>query len=99
MDNRIEQEINKTLECFGGSLDIQASPLFAETLSGRIANIRVSRSVGYRNRAFYPVVIMLMVVLNFATLMASFTGQGQVNNGTEYQASVIASEYGIGQNG
>ena len=62
MENRIEQEINRTLGCMGDGVDIQVGPLFAENLSSRIANMRVSRSVGYRNRAFYPVMILLMVV-------------------------------------
>jgi hypothetical protein len=97
MENRIEQEINRTLEYMSDSIDIQVSPLFAENLSSRIANMRVSSSLGYRNRALYPVAILLMVVLNFAALTASFTGQSQVNGGTDYQATLLASEYGIGQ--
>ena len=97
MENRIEQEINKTLECMGDSLDIQVSPLFAENVNSRIADMRVSRSVGYRSRAFYPVAILLMVVLNIGALIISFTGQQQVDTAVENQISVIASEYGIGQ--
>ncbi len=99
MENRIEQEINRTLGCMGDSVDIQVSPLFAENLSSRIANMRVSRSVGYRSRAFYPVAILLMVILNSVALMVSFTGRGQVSEAANSQASVIASEYGIGQSG
>ncbi len=97
MENRIEQEINKTLKCMGESLDIQVSPLFAENVNSRIADMRVSRSVGHRSRAFYPVAILLMVVLNLTALMISFRGQQQVDTAVENQISVIASEYGIGQ--
>ena len=99
MENRIEQEINKTLQCLDGSFDIQVSPSFAEKLNGSIAEIRVARGVVYRSRAFYPVVILLMVALNFAALTMNFGGRRQVDGGSENQASVIASEYGIGQSG
>jgi len=97
MENRIKQEINRTLECMGESLDIQVSPLFTDKLSNKIADIRVCHNVGYRNRAFCPVAILLMVVLNFAALTVSFAGQRQVDSGSDFQAGVMASEYGIGQ--
>lgn len=97
MENRIEQEINKTLQYMGNDFDIQVSAVFAENLSSRIANMRVSRSVGYRNRAFYPVAIVLLVALNFAACLASFKGRQPVNNVSNNQVSVLANEYGIGQ--
>lgn len=97
MKNRIEQEIDKTLGCMGDGFDIHVSPLFVETLNGRIARTQIGRSVGYRSRAFYPVALLLMVVLNSCVLWASFGEQGQVVDDASYQASVIADEYGIGQ--
>jgi len=99
MENRIEQETNRTLECMGEGPDIRVSPLFTEKLSNKIADIRVCHSVGYRNRAFCPVAILLMVVLNFAAITMSFGGQRQVDSESDYQAGMIASEYGIGQSG
>jgi len=97
MENRIEHQINKTLECLGRDVDIQVSPLFAEKLSNRLAAMRVSRIIGYRNRAFYPVAIVLLIVLNLATSLVSFKGQQPVNFVSNNQVSVLASEYGIGQ--
>ncbi len=96
MDNRIEQEISKTLECMSEISNIQVSPLFAENLSSKIAGIRVSRSVGCRNRAFYPFVIALMVVLNLTAGLVCFRGNEQVNEVDNNQSSIIATEYGIG---
>ena len=98
MENRIEQEINKTFECMGDSFDIQVSDLFAERLSSRISNIRFSHRVGYRNRAFYPVVIILMVFLNLAVGLMSFKGQDQISGTTGSKVSIMASEYGFAQN-
>ena len=96
MENRIEQEVNKTLECMEQGRDFRVNPLFAEELSGRIAGIRVSRA-GYRSRIFYPVVIVLLVVLNFSAGLAFFTKQQPVEETSVNQVSVLASEYGISQ--
>ena len=99
MENRIEQEINRTLGCMAGSIDIQVTPLFAENLSSRIAGIRVCRGVVYRSRAFYPVAILVMLLLNLTFFMANVGGQNSVSGRAYDQTSVIASEYGIGQSG
>ena len=98
MKNRIEQEINKTFECMGDGFDIQVSDLFTERLNSRISGIRFSHRVGYRNRAFYPVVIILMVFLNLAVGLMSFKGQDQVSTASDSKTSIMASEYGFAQN-
>lgn len=97
MDNRIENQINKTLECMGRDGDIEVSPLFTEKLSDRLAAMRVSRSIGYRNRTFYPVAIVLLIVLNLAITLASFKVKQSASSVSTSQTNVLASEYGIGQ--
>jgi len=98
MEDRIEQEIDKTLDCMGDCFDVQVSPLFAEELSGRIAGIRVSRGIWCRSRIFYPVAIALLVVLNVTAGLVSLSRQQPVNDVSNNQVSVLASEYGISQN-
>ena len=78
-------------------LDIQISPMFAENLSSRIANIKVSRGIGYRSNLFYSIVIILLMALNLAIGLVSLKSQKSGNNGSDNQTSVLASEYGIGQ--
>jgi len=98
MKNRIEQEINKTLQHLGDSFDIQPSGLFTENLSSRIAKVRISHGVGYRTRAVYPVAILLMILLNFAILAVNFTNQRPVDGEVDSHAGIMADEYGLGQN-
>ncbi len=96
MEKKIEQEINRTLACLNDNIDIQCNPRFSENLSRKISDIRVSRGLGYRNRAFYPVVIGLLAVLNITAGLVSFTEQEPINNASDNQVSVLASEYGLG---
>lgn len=98
MDKRIEQEINKTLNCIEGNPDIQISPLFTENLNSKIASIKVSRITGYQSFVFYPALIVLLVILNFSTGFVSFKDHKQVNGSSNNQISILANEYGIGQN-
>lgn len=98
MKNRIAHEIDKTLDCMDETLDIQVNPMFAENLQSRIAGIRVSRGLAYRNRAFYPVAILLLVVMNLAVLSGSF-GKQTTGSSQYDQAGIMATEYGMGQSG
>lgn len=98
MNNRIEQEIDKTLECFEADFDIQVNPLFADKLSSRISKIKVFGGTAYQSRIFYPVVIALLLILNFSTGFISFKGDMQLENASGNQTNTLAAEYGIGQN-
>jgi len=97
MKNRIEQEINKTLQYMDNGIDIQISSDFAENISDRISNIKISRGLGYRNNIYYSLAIILLVILNLATLFINLKGQSQIDNTINNQTSVLANEYGISQ--
>jgi hypothetical protein len=97
MKSSIEMEIYKTLECMNEEFDIHPSALFAEKLNARIADVRMCRSVGYRNRSFYPVAIFLMLVLNVAAGLISFRAWQPINEVSGNQTGVLAKEYGIRQ--
>lgn len=96
MKRQIEQEIDQTLNCLGENSGIEVSDLFVDAVSSKICLLQTRRGIGYQNKAFYPVVIVLMVVFNFAILAASITPR-QATAQTDDPMSVIASEYGIGQ--
>lgn len=98
MKHNIEQEIDKTLNCLGVDQDIQVSPLFVDMVSQKAGHLRTRRGVGYQSKAYYPVVILLMVGLNLAVLAANYRSQESATGETDDQIGVIASEYGIGQN-
>ena len=97
MNQRIQQEIDKTLECMQDGLDIPVNPLFAERLDQRMANMQVPRGVGYRSRVSYPVAIVLLVVLNLVTGLVSLRARQSANETSDSPATVLATEYGIGQ--
>jgi hypothetical protein len=97
MKDRIQQEVDKTLECLEGGLDIPANPLFAEGLSRRMAGMRISPGARRRNRMSYPVVIALLLVLNLAAGLVSFKARPRAGETTSSLASVLANEYGLGQ--
>jgi len=97
MEDRIKQEVSKTLAFMGAGSEIQVSGDFAENLSRRIAGVRVYRGAWYRSRAFYPVVIALLIALNVAAMAIKFKVQETRGGALDNQASVLASEYGIGQ--
>ena len=92
---RIEQEIDRTLNCLGDADGIEVSGLFIETVSSKVNGLRGRRGPGYRSKAFYPVVIVLMVVFNLAVLAAVLVPQTQTTQ-TVDPMSAMASEYGIG---
>jgi hypothetical protein len=98
MENRIEQEVNKTLECMGGDFGIQVSPVFTENLNRRMSDVRISRGAGFRSRSFYPVMISVVLVLNLAIGLTTFTGNKYNEGDADNQLSSLASEYGIGSN-
>ena len=97
MKNRIEHEINKTLQYMDDGIDIRISDDFAANLNNRISNVKFTSSPGYRNQIYYSLVIIFFVILNVATLLMNFKEKEQVDNIANNQASVLASEYGIGQ--
>ena len=97
MENRIQQEIDKTLECMQDGLDMPVNPLFANRLSQRMAGMRVPRGAGYRSRVSYPVVIVLLVVLNLTTGLVSLRARQSANETSDNPATVLATEYGVGQ--
>ena len=98
MKRKIEQEIDQTLNCLNDSSSIQVSPFFIDTVSNQISHMQTRRGIGYRTQKFYPVVILLMAVLNVTVFMTGLgTRQTETEGGSD-QISVIASEYGIGQN-
>jgi hypothetical protein len=99
MENRIEQEINDTLRYLDKNPDIGVSSSFVGDVSSRIAGMRISRGGGYRSRRFYPVVIVLLIALNLVTGLVALKGQQSTSAISNInQGSVLASEYGIGQN-
>lgn len=97
MNHKIEQEIDRTLSCLDASDSIQPSDFFLDSLSNKLSHLRTRRGIGYRNRSFYPVVILLMVLLNLTVLLASLGAGRSATDGIYDQDSVIANEYGIGQ--
>lgn len=99
MAKNIEQEIDRTLACLGEGTDVQLSPMFVERLSSRAAQVRPARRVGYGSRSFYPVVVAVLVVLNAAVGMARWAGRERGDVTGQDQISVMASEYGIGEQG
>ena len=96
MNQRIQQEIDKTLECMQDGLDIRVSPLFAERLSQRMANMRVPRGAGYGSRVSYPVVIVLLV-LNLAAGLVSLRVRESANEAPDNPATILGTEYGVGR--
>ncbi len=97
MNDRIQQEIDKTLECMQNGLDIPVDPMFAERLSQRMATMRVPRGAGYGSRVSYPVVIVLLVVLNLVTGLVSLRVRESANETSDSPATVLATEYGVDQ--
>jgi hypothetical protein len=97
MENRIQQEIDKTLACMADGLDVSVNPLFWEGLNRRMANVHVSRGPGYRTRVSYPLVIVLLMVMNLATCLVSVKARQPVSETVASPESVLASEYGLGQ--
>ena len=97
MKRQIEQEIDLTLNCLNEFKDIQVSPVFMDTLSGKISHLQMHRNIGYQSGAFYPVVIMLLVVMNIAILVESF-GKQRLESGQYDQTGIMVTEYGMGQN-
>ncbi|MCK4998968.1 MAG: hypothetical protein KAS23_05515 [Anaerohalosphaera sp.] len=98
MDKNIENEINLTLQCFGESSDINVAPSFIDNLTGRLDGIHPRRGPGYTNRSFYPVMIALMVVLNFTAFFVSYKGNLKTASASSSSTNVLAAEYSIGQN-
>lgn len=98
MKDRIQQEVDRTLECLNDGLDIPADPLFAKRLSQRVAGVRMSRSGGVGSRISYPVVIVLLIVLNLAAGVMRFRAHQSSSEVSSSSESVLASEYGLGQN-
>ncbi len=93
MSIKANNEVEKTLQLFDDSR-IEVNSMFADQLSGRIADMRASRRI-YRSSAFYPAVIVLLIVLNISACMFNFAGHDNTDN-EDYQVSVMASEYSIG---
>ncbi|MBI9017740.1 MAG: hypothetical protein JEZ07_10830 [Phycisphaerae bacterium] len=98
MNKKIEKEIELTLQRLGDDTNIEVSPMFADMLNGKIAKMHTARGVDYRSKSFYPVIIILLVVMNISACVVSFTGNSQTDQSSDYQNSVLASEYSIGQN-
>ena len=98
MENRIQQEIDKTLECMADGLDVSVNPLFWEDLNSRMANVHVSRGHWYQSRVSYPIVIVLLMIMNHATGLASVKARQPVREASTSPESVLAHEYGLGQN-
>ncbi len=98
MNDRIENEINKTLESLDPGFDIQPGPDFINRVSGKVASIGKPRHLGCQSRVFYPAVILLMLLLNLAAGLVSVKGSGGVSQASAAQLSTLAGEYGIEQN-
>ena len=98
MNDRIQQEVDKTLECLGDGPDIPTNPLFAEKLSRRVAGVRMSRAGGVGSRISYPLVIAVLIILNVAAAWVSLGSRPAGSDTSSSAESVLASEYGIGQN-
>ena len=97
MKNRIEKEINRTLDCLDDGIDIRISSGFADNITDRISNIKISRGIGYRNNIYYSLAIILLVILNLTALLTNFKKQRQVENIQNNDISVLSNEYGISQ--
>jgi hypothetical protein len=97
MQNRIEDEIDKTLSCMK-DFDVRVSMGFADKLSRKIAKVRVCHTAGYRNPAFYTVAILLLLALNFVTGLTVLKGHLSREAGFN-DVTVLANEYRLGQQG
>lgn len=97
MKTNIQHEIDKTLDCLGEQGNVEVSPAFVDAFSNKIGHLHARRNLGYRSRAFYPVIVLLMVMLNAAALMGYFGKQGSASEQSYDEVAVVASEYGVGQ--
>lgn len=93
MNSRIEQEINKTLECIDGDFDITPSASFADNLTGRLASVKISRGSRIPSGVFYSVIIVLLVVLNISIGLISYKSQQSAESSSP--AETLAAEYSI----
>lgn len=97
MKRNIEHEIDQTMNCLSESDSIQVSDLFIDAVSGKISGLHTRRGIAYRSRAFYPVIVLLMVGLNLAALLGLFGKRQSAQSQSYDPVSVMASEYGIGE--
>jgi len=99
MDKRVQQEIDKTLDCFEDGLDIPVNPMFMQGLNSRMARLQVKQVSGHQRRISYPVVIVILLVLNLGTGLLSFKAKAwsSVSEASNSPASILAAEYGLGQ--
>jgi hypothetical protein len=95
MNKEIENEINRTLEHFNDGIDVQVSPLFAESISSRIRGVN-RPGKGRYSRAFYPTVIILLLLLNVSSGLLNLQ-KGRADISPQEKVSILASEYGMAQ--
>lgn len=99
MDKHIQQEIDRTLDCLAGGLDIPVNPLFVQGLNNRMAQLQVQQVSGYQRRVSYPAVIVMLLVFNLGAGWMSFRARAwqSVSETSDSPAHILATEYGLGQ--
>ncbi|MFC1765505.1 hypothetical protein ACFL6U_25965 [Planctomycetota bacterium] len=99
MKNRIQQEIDKTLDYLEEDLDIQVNPTFMQGLNSRMARLKITQAPAYRRRMSYPVVIVVLLMLNLGAGLLSVKARQPAADTSTSPESVLAQEYGLDQPG
>lgn len=96
MDSRIEQAVNETLAGLDKGSDLQVGAAFADELTRKMAQTHMARAITYP-KMLYPATVVLMVLLNVAALVLSFSSRPEGAPETTDATRIMASEYGLEQ--
>ena len=99
---KIEQEIVKTLECFETAERLKADPYFYRRLQARIKGNEKQKRFSLQGilsaKALRPALITAIVVLNIFTAMMVFKGtDGRIDSRDQY-LTAFAEEYSLDLN-
>ena len=96
MNSRIENEINKTLECMGNDTIIEPTPFFVDNVYKKIGEAKKAKRLPYRSRIIYPAAIIVLVAMNLTVLWSNYSKHDRSDIESS-NASVMAREYGLNQ--
>ena len=96
---RIEQEIEKTLECFDRAEHLKVDPYFYTRLQARIKDIEKRKRFSWQEmlsvKALRPILLTAIVVLNIFTAMMVFQGTDRRTDTREQCLTDFAEEYSL----
>jgi hypothetical protein len=96
----INQEVQKTLDCFNQLGRIPASPYFYTRLQAKMDSRqkeKVNRRTIFSSRAWRPAFIGIIIVLNLTTAILVYLSNGQSKDFTDDTLTVLATEYNLNQ--